>query len=69
MIATQTIKRLEARIQKLEKDNTRDLIEMAERGKELVKIASIVHGCKDLIEENIYNKLLSVIRQFENRCS
>ena len=65
---SQTIDRLRARIWKLEADNTRDLQEMAERGKDMVKLASILRGCKDVMEESVYEKLMDTVIGFETRC-
>lgn len=43
--------------------------EMAERGKELEKIRALVYGWKEQIPEELYNKLESVIKQYEIRCT
>ena len=63
------IARLERKIDKLVKENTIDLEEMAERGKELVKIARILRGCKSFIAEATYEKLIEVVNEFEIRCT
>ena len=65
---TQTIDRLRKRIDRLIKENEKDLQEMAERGKELVKITGIVRACKDLIEPSVLHKLMLIIVEFESRC-
>jgi len=64
----QIIERLEARIDRLIKENEGDLHEMAERGKELVKFARIVRGCRDLIKDEVHKKLMEIVTGFENRC-
>lgn len=63
-----TIERLHKRIENLTKANTRDLQEMAERGKDLVKLANIIRGCEDIIEQSVYEKLIDVVKKFEERC-
>ena len=50
---TQVIERLQKRIGRLESENVKDLIEMAERGKDIVKIANILRGCGDIIEKSV----------------
>ena len=64
----QKIDRLRAKIGRMERTNARDLQEMAERGKELVKAANIVRSCKDLMEEQVYNNLIEIVNKFESRC-
>ena len=56
--AKQVIDRLQKRIDRLESENIDDLIEMAERGKAIVKIASILRSCEDIIEKSVYDKLI-----------
>jgi RecJ-like exonuclease len=63
------VKTEEKQIARLIKRNTKDLQEMAERGKELVKIARIMRGCKDLISADVYKKFIDVINKFELRCT
>ncbi len=63
------VKTEEKKIDKLIRQNTLDLQEMAERGKELVKIARIIRGCQDLIDKSVYKKLIDVIDKFELRCT
>lgn len=64
----QTVDRLRATINRLVKTNTRDLQEMADRGKELVKFANIVRGCKGLMEKQVYENLMEIVTGFESRC-
>ena len=64
----QTIDRLRAKIRRMEKTNTKDLQEMAERGKELVKTANIVRSCKELMEAQVYKNLIEISNGFESRC-
>ncbi len=62
-------KRYLKKIESLIKQNTLDLQEMAERGKELVKVARITRGCKSLMQEPVFTKLIEVINDFEARCT
>lgn len=64
----QKVERLEARISKQVKENTRDLQEMAERGKDIVKLAQLIRGFKDQMPEVVYESLVKVVIGFENRC-
>ena len=66
--AKQVIDRLQKQIGRLESENVKDLIEMAERGKDIVKIANIIRGCGDIIEKSVYDKLIEVVIGFETRC-
>ena len=65
---TQVIERLQKRIGRLESENVKDLIEMAERGKDIVKLANILRSCGDIIEKSVYDKLIEVVIGFETRC-
>ena len=64
----QVIERLQKRIGRLESENVKDLIEMAERGKDIVKLANILRSCGDIIEKSVYDKLIEVVIGFETRC-
>ena len=64
----QVIERLQKQIGRLESENVKDLIEMAERGKDIVKIAGILRSCGDIIEKSVYDKLIDVVIGFETRC-
>ena len=64
----QVIERLQKQIGRLESENVKDLIEMVERGKDIVKIANIIRGCGDIIEKSVYDKLIDVVIGFETRC-
>lgn len=60
---------LERRIDKLIKENERDLQEMAERGKEIEKFANILRGFKDVKERKVVGeRLMEIIKGYENRC-
>ena len=67
-VSNQRTDRLKDRIDKLTRDNTKDLQEMEERGKEIVKIARIVRECRDLMAEEVNDQLMVIIEGFETRC-
>ena len=64
----QVVTRLKRRIKKLKYVNKRDLQEMAERGKEIVEMAKIVRGCENQISAEVFEMLMEVIDEFEERC-
>jgi len=65
---TRVIEHLRRRIANLEKANSKDLQETTERGKELVKLTNIIRSCESLIDEAVFEKLMSVVDEFETRC-
>lgn len=65
---SKSVKSLNAKIDRLIKENVKDLEEMAERGKDLVQLANAIRGFSDLIEKHVYDHLMIVVIRFERRC-
>lgn len=56
-----TIKSLESKVLRTEKDNQYLYLEMAERGKELEKLRTLIEGWEAQIPKELYNKLILII--------
>ena len=68
-IIRRRVKQLEKKVRALERDNRSLYEEMAERGKVIEKVWTLLQGGSDLIEENLYESMKKPILEYVIRNS
>jgi len=63
------VRQLENKVRSLEEENRNLFEEMAERGKTLEKVWTLLQGGKSLIEEHLFESLKKPILEYVIRCS